>query len=65
MNKIQRLCKVENTSSHSNTEDKQHLARSVLGWEIAWKFLVMLPSIRTVMLLRDWWTLNNLGPGHC
>ena len=35
-------CHVGSTSSHLNTEVKQHRAWIVIGWETAWEFQVRL-----------------------
>ena len=40
---------------------KQHLARTVFGWETAWELLVLLVLVRTLMLLGDEWTVFNPG----
>ena len=39
------------TSSHVNTVNKEHWARKVLGWEITWKFQVLLAGIGLILVL--------------
>ena len=53
-------CSVGITSFNLNTEVKKHLARTVLGWDIAWELLVLW----VLMIHMGKWTVSMVVAKH-